>query len=328
MMPPVVPDDAPVDVQISNGGTSLESVKVKEMSIHPFSADQEYAKTTTLLKKSDIDELTDWVKQQPHLPADITEEQLILFHHSCYYKMEDTKNCIKVYFSLRIGSSEYFVKRDVNTPSLQQALNTLEYGIFPVRNPNGYQIIFHRLRICDASKYVFVDGVKLLAMAIDACNFVEGTLPGYVFLFDMKGVKLAHLTRLNLSQLKKFFSYVQEGLPVRLKAIHVLNTRPIIDKIMLLVRPFMKKELLNMIHFHAADNLEEVYQFLPPYCLPSDFGGELQNCEQLHADFIKWMDKLKKHFEEDEKKYTFVNTKKKDNLLKTEKDDFHDLAID
>lgn len=49
-----------------------ESVKVKEMSIHPFSADQEYAKTTTLLKKSDIDELTDWVKQQPHLPADIT----------------------------------------------------------------------------------------------------------------------------------------------------------------------------------------------------------------------------------------------------------------
>lgn len=40
------------------------------------------------------------------------------------------------------------------------------------------------------------------------------------------------------------------------------------------------------------------------------------------------MDKLKKHFEEDEKKYTFVNTKKKDNLLKTEKDDFHDLAID
>lgn len=65
------------------------------------------------------------------------------------------------------------------------------------------------MRICDASKYVFVDGVKLLAMAIDACNFVEGTLPGYVFLFDMKGVKLAHLTRLNLSQLKKFFSYVQ-----------------------------------------------------------------------------------------------------------------------
>lgn len=84
-----------------------------------------------------------------------------------------------------------------------------EYGIFPVRGPNGYQIIFHRLRLYDASKYVFTDGVKCLAMCIDACLHVEGTVPGYVFLFDMKGVKLTHLTRLSLSALKKFFLYVQ-----------------------------------------------------------------------------------------------------------------------
>lgn len=84
-----------------------------------------------------------------------------------------------------------------------------EYGVFPVRDPNGYQIIFHRLKIFDASKYVFTDGVKLLSMAIDAALHVEGTAPGYIFLFDMRGVKLTHLTRLSLSALRKFFLYVQ-----------------------------------------------------------------------------------------------------------------------
>jgi hypothetical protein len=41
---------------------------------------------------------------------------------------------------------------------------------------------------------------------------------------------------------------LQEGLPVRLKGIHVLNTQSIVDKIMILVKPFMKKELLSMVN--------------------------------------------------------------------------------
>lgn len=76
-------------------------------------------------------------------------------------------------------------------------------------DPNGYQIINHRLKIYDASKYHFVEGVKLLAMAIDSAQYVDGTLPGYIFLFDMQGVKLTHLTRLSIGALRKFFLYVQ-----------------------------------------------------------------------------------------------------------------------
>lgn len=83
------------------------------------------------------------------------------------------------------------------------------YGCLPVKDPDGYQIIFHKLRLFDASKYVFNDGVKLLSMAIDACLYIEGTVPGYIFLFDMKGVKLGHLTRLGVSSLRKFFLYLQ-----------------------------------------------------------------------------------------------------------------------
>lgn len=84
-----------------------------------------------------------------------------------------------------------------------------DYGCLPTRNPDGYQIIYHKLRLFEANKYVFNDGVRLLVMAVDACAKVDGTCPGYIFLFDMRGVRLGHLTRLSISSLRKFFTFIQ-----------------------------------------------------------------------------------------------------------------------
>lgn len=47
--------------------------------------------------------------------------------------------------------------------------------------------------------------------------------------------------------LRKFFQYVQEAMPVRMRAIHVLNTEPVLDKLMLLIRPFMDKKFFDMV---------------------------------------------------------------------------------
>lgn len=58
---------------------------------------------------------------------------------------------------------------------------------------------------------------------------------------------LMHLTKLKIKYIKSFFHYLQEGLPVKLKGMHVLNTVYFIDKIMFLINPFIKKEVLDMV---------------------------------------------------------------------------------
>ena len=65
----------------------------------------------------------------------------------------------------------------------------------------------------------------------------------------MKGVGLMHLTRINLSSIKKFFQYLQEGVPGKLKAIHILNVVSFFDKILSLIKPFMKAEILKNASF-------------------------------------------------------------------------------
>lgn len=86
-------------------------------------------------------------------------------------------------------------------------------AVFPKLTPQGYQIIFHRLSQYEPSKYVFADGVKVLNMTMEAARCTTGPQRGYYILFDMTGVKLGHLTRLNLGLLKKFFAYIQVRSP-------------------------------------------------------------------------------------------------------------------
>lgn len=46
------------------------------------------------------------------------------------------------------------------------------------------------------------------------------------------------------------------------------------------------------------------------------------------GQYIEWMRKLKKYFDEDEQKYVTVNVNKNANPIKMDNEDFSDLAID
>jgi len=303
-----------------------EATKVKEQSIVPIMAEEEYEKNPEISREN-INEIRKWLATQPHLPQNVPDQMLILFYHSCYFDMEQTQNCMEVYYTLKTETPEFFANRDVTRPELVNALNVLDYGCFPIRNPNGYQIVYHKLRIFDASKYVFNDGVKLLIMAMDACFKVDGTCPGYIILFDMRGVRLSHLTRLSISSLRKFFTFIQEGLPIRLKGIHVLNTQSIIDKIMMLIKPFMKKELLSMVHFYTERDLENVYEAIPKQCMIEDYGGQSQSSEKLHAHFVEWMKLMKPLFEQDYQ-YKVDESKRPKKSKKSISTSFKSLDID
>lgn len=75
----------------------------------------------------------------------------------------------------------------------------------------------------------------------------QGPRPGLICLFDMNNVGLSHLLRVKIGTIRKFFHYLQEGLPAKLKAIHVLNAVSFFDKVLYIIKPFMNAEILNMV---------------------------------------------------------------------------------
>lgn len=81
----------------------------------------------------------------------------------------------------------------------------------------------------------------------DACLYKLGPRPGIIFLFDMKEVRLSHLTRVRIGSIKKFFHYLQEGLPARLCQIHVFNVVSFFGKILAMIKPFMRAEIFKCV---------------------------------------------------------------------------------
>ncbi|XP_015187139.1 PREDICTED: alpha-tocopherol transfer protein-like [Polistes dominula] len=255
--------------------------------------------------------LEEWIRQRNL--SDIPVEQLAIFAHSCYFQIDATLRCMEAYYKIRTTFPEVFSNRDPNSESLQCTLKKLNITALPVPDPNGYRIIFKQLKDTDPNKYKLGDALKLLMMTVDATLYTEGCEPGYIFLFDMTGVSLGHLSTLSISSIRKFFQYIQDGIPFRLKGIHILNATWILDKVLAIIRPFMNPEFFKLIHPYTGD-VSEVYQHIPPKCLPKDFGGELDYVEVLKEQNDHKLQQLREYFLEEElvsQNYSAPQKKKK-----------------
>lgn len=79
----------------------------------------------------------------------------------------------------------------------------------PNQTPEGYNILIYRLVDTDPSKINFADAIKAFAMFNDVRISEDGQAKGYIVVFDMKGLKLGHLARIQLNPMRIFMSYIQ-----------------------------------------------------------------------------------------------------------------------
>jgi len=232
----------------------------------------------------------------PNVPNNVTDKLIALFLDACD-SVEETKSVMSIYYQTRQSSPEHFKNRDPRSDEIQQCLNNQDYFYLPP-TPRGYPVIFHRLSNSTASNYCFDNAIKTFFMTIDACLYKLGPRPGIIFLFDMKEVRISHLTRVRIGSIKKFFHYLQEGLPARLCQIHVFNVVSFFGKILSMIKPFMRAEIFNCLYTYSSDiNYEGFYQkWIPKECLPSDFGGDLPTVVEMHTDFRKKFDEMRDYF--------------------------------
>ncbi|GLV38431.1 uncharacterized protein CBL_13018 [Carabus blaptoides fortunei] len=246
-----------------------------------ITVEEEYAKNK-YLKREDVKNLMNWAEKQSYLPK-ISELEIILFLHSCYNSQEAAKVTIDNYYTCRTHCPEFFENRDSSTPALQKSMEVMIFQPLPKPTDRGHRIILVRFMDTDPTKFVYSDQLKILIMSMDLWVLQEGTAEGHEIIFDLTGITLSHLSRVNPLTLKKLFYYLQEALPFRLKGLHFFNIVSFMDRLMLLMRPFIKKELFNVLYMHTSENIGDMFKTIPQSCLPSDYGGEAPSLEKLHA---------------------------------------------
>ena len=72
-------------------------------------------------KKTELTILRDWLKKQPHLPQSISNEQILMFLHSCCDSIEQTKTKIDSFYTIRTHAPEIFTDRKEFSKDMIQA---------------------------------------------------------------------------------------------------------------------------------------------------------------------------------------------------------------
>lgn len=210
--------------------------------------------------------------------------QMINFLHSNNFSNEAAKRCIDDFYTVRTHCPEFFLKRNPREINLKCVM----YFPFEKKTPTGDKILMSRLIDYNPDMWHFSDQIKLFDMATMLVLNKEGPSNGVIFITDLTGVTFTHVAKMNLLQLKKFMFYLQDCMPLKIKGLHFINIGNVMDKILVLIKPFMKKELLEVLHTHPT--METIYKMIPKELFPKDFpGGLAPSVETQQRNYTKCM---------------------------------------
>ncbi|XP_037934959.1 alpha-tocopherol transfer protein-like [Teleopsis dalmanni] len=258
-----------------------------------------------------VNELQKWLKTQTHLPQGIEKILLKRFLYSMSNDLEGAKRLIELNYTLRNKYPQIFLNRDPTDESSEQLLQVADLVPLPGLTPQKNKLLFYRLIDYDADKFDFTTSIKVFFMMADCRFSVEdeaGMANGEVPIFDMAGFSLRHLTKVVFSSLRIYMKFVQEAHPVRLKEIHVLNCPSYLDKVLTVVKPFIKSEVFKLINFHLPD-ADTPYKFFPQDMLAEEYGGKAGKMTELKKHWVGIL-KEKREYMMDPNKWKIDKAKK------------------
>ncbi|XP_071557673.1 alpha-tocopherol transfer protein-like [Temnothorax nylanderi] len=261
---------------------------------------EEEKKKNPELKDSDIQILKDWVMKQSHLPK-ILDVEYVLFLHSNYYRIEAAKNTIEEYYTSRTRLPEFFSDRNpLRTKQLREIFKVVASMTLPMTTKEGYKLIYSRLIDYEPSRFVYNDVMKYISMVIDLWLYTEGTAEGHIIITDMAGVTFAHAGRFSPMGIERYLYYLHEAIPIRLKGLHFVNTNAVMDIILSMMKPFMKKELMEVLHIHPTK--DTLATFVPLEAFPCDvgLGGKAKPLKEQQEEILKKIEDHREWFLQDE----------------------------
>lgn len=100
----------------------------------------------------------------------------------------------------------------------------------------------------------------------------ESQVNGAIVLFDMDGLSLPQTWQFTPQFAKRIVDWLQDAVPMRIKAIHIINQPKIFQIVFALFKPFLREKLKNRIIFHGVDR-PSLHKHVAPKCLPPCYGG-------------------------------------------------------
>ncbi|XP_002721117.2 alpha-tocopherol transfer protein-like isoform X1 [Oryctolagus cuniculus] len=220
----------------------------------------------------DVQALRDMVrKEHPTLSTSLDDAFLLRFLRARKFDYDRALQLLVSYHSCRRSWPEVF--SNLRPSALKDVLASGFLTVLPHTDPRGCHIVLIRPDRWIPSNYPITENIRAIYLTLEKLIQSEETqVNGIVILADYKGVSLSKASHFGPFIAKKVIGILQDGFPIRIKAVHVVNEPRIFKGIFAIIKPFLKEKIANRFFLHGSD-LNSLHTNLPRSVLPGEYGG-------------------------------------------------------
>lgn len=223
-------------------------------------------------EKEAILQLRQLLKEETTLNPRTDDEFLLRFVRVRKCDVDTARRTVRSYYRNRASCPQLYSNF---VPSSIDATTRKAIIILPSKDVHGRPVLLHKpgLQALDRGAYEMGQKALLVCLERIAADPISQTT-GMTFIVDSAGFSLGKLIYCNLGYMRRFLEYLQDCMPMRLKALHIVHESKAIDLLYGALRPFLKRKLTDRLHFHGS-NYENLLKEVPPEALPKECGGEV-----------------------------------------------------
>lgn len=231
---------------------------------------------TTDLKENVLTTFKALIREERNLnvPLEGNDSFFYAFLRCCKYYPESAFHRMKKMYEFKENNERYFA--NVIPATEKNAFENNLLTVSPQRDQYGRRVLILQLgKKWNTSSCTLVEVTRAILLVIEAAILEPKTqICGAILILDLEGLNFQHVIHFTPKYANIILDWLQNCVPLRIKAVHILNQPYIFNMAFAVFKPFIKEKLRNRIFLHGTDR-SALFDHIDPKFVPIRYSGTM-----------------------------------------------------
>ncbi|KAF5274400.1 hypothetical protein FQA39_LY07280 [Lamprigera yunnana] len=245
------------------------------------------------IRQQSLEQIKEWILKHPSIKSCRTDPQFLLrFLRTKKFSVPLACEMLERYLTIRQLYPQWFRNLDSEDSDLTELINS-GYLVPLIEKHNGKTVMFTCAERFDPYKFTAANMIKVHSLIAESLmDDEENQINGYVYVNDVGGFQMGHISLWSLKDVRNVVRCVQNSSPMRHKESHFVNLSPHAAKLVEFTLTILSEKLKNRTFMHK--NSSDLQDKIDPKILPKEYGGSVPLAEMIEKLKIKLKENRKK----------------------------------
>jgi len=224
-------------------------------------------------------------EEKQKLNFDTSDDFLTIFLRPCHWYPESAYELMKRVAKFKEDHKNLFANlkpEDLQAPFCEGGV----VNILKDRDQEGRRVLVVKCGSNWNPKQVTTDHLSQIVYLMHQVAILEPEtqINGIVIIMDYDGMGMTQVTQFTPSFCMQLMTFIQEAIPLRIKAVHIVNQPFVFNMVWTILKPLLTKKLKERTHFHG-NKMASLHKHMNKEVLPADYGGDLPKIDYSGADW-------------------------------------------